>query len=95
MDKKGWPIDASIVGNVAVCEVIPAEPIPPPQKFIRLGTVRQIRGELAAVYRAVRSGQMASGDGTRLTYMLNVLANMTVDSELADRIEALEKAKGP
>lgn len=88
-----WP-DIPNVGKTTRYEVLPAEPTPVPAKYIRLGTVRQIRTELAAVYRGVRTGLIPSSEGTRLTYMLTQLANMTVDSEIADRVEKLEKERG-
>lgn len=91
----GWPgfSDTSNVGKVTVCQVLPAIPTPLPEKYIRLGSIRQIRGELAAIYRLAKGGRIPTSEATRLTYILTQLANLTVDSELADRIEALEKSR--
>ena len=90
----GWPdfnSDNSNEPEVPVYELVPVNPTPTPKKYIRLGSVRQIRFELASVYRAVRNGEMASGEGTRLTYMLMQLANMIVDGDLEAKVENLEK----
>lgn len=91
----GWPDCASNNSKsqeIAVLEYVPANPAPPP-KYIRLGSLRQIRYELAAVYRLVRTNKMASGEGTRLTYILTQLANLTMDSDIAERVEKLEDEK--
>jgi hypothetical protein len=76
--------------EMAVLEYVPVNPAPPP-KYIRLGSVRQIRYELAAVYRLARTNKMASGEATRLTYILNILSQMTVDSQFEERLSELEE----
>ena len=76
--------------EIAVLEGVAVE-APPPPKYIRLGSIRQIRYELAAVYRLARTNKMASGEATRLTYILNTLAQMTVDSQIEERISELEE----
>ena len=91
----GWPDYGS--DNFKSQEIAVLEPVsieaPPPPKYIRLGSIRQIRYELAAIYRLARSGQMASGEATRFTYILRELANLTMDSDIAERVEKLEDEK--
>lgn len=91
----GWPdygSDNSKSREIAVLEPVAIEaPLPP--KYIRLGSIRQIRYELAAIYRLARNGQMATGEATRFTYILTQLANMTMDSDIAERVEKLEDEK--
>ncbi len=92
----GWPGYGSNNSETqfpAVLEALPADPATPKQKYIRLGTIRQIRFELAAIYREVRTGKLASGEGTRLAWLLQALANLTVDSQLEQRIAELEKGR--
>jgi len=36
---------------------------------------------------------MASGEATRLTYILNTLAQMTIDSSFEERLSELEESK--
>ena len=93
-DDSGWPAhgsDNSKPQEIAVLEYVPASPAPP--KYIRLGRIRQIRYELAAVYRLARTNKMASGEATRLTYILNTLAQMTIDSSFEERLSELEESK--
>ena len=92
-DKTGWPdhgSDNSRSQEIAVSQTF-ASQAPPPSKFIRLGSIRQIRYELAAVYRLARNGQIASGEATRFTYILTQLANLTMESQIEERIESLER----
>lgn len=94
MADTGWPDFKSDNSNeleVPVYKLVPVNPTPKPKKYNRLGSVRQVRFELASVYRAVRNGEMASGEGTRLTYILTQLANMIVDGDLEAKVEDLER----
>lgn len=85
--------DNSAPPKTAVVEVVQVAPTPKRKKYIRLGTMRQIRFELAAIYRAARNGEMESGEATRFTYILTQLANMTMDTELAERVDKLERGE--
>ena len=90
----GWPdfgYDNSKSREIAVLPAVVVGATP--AKYIRLGSIRQIRYELAAIYRAARNGEMASGEATRFTYILTQLANMTMDSDIAERVEKLEDEK--
>ena len=94
-DNVGWlkyHSDNSRSQEIAVLGPVVVE-APPPPKYIRLGSIRQIRYELAAIYRLARSGQMSTGEATRLTYILTQLANLTMDSDIAERVEKLESER--
>lgn len=87
----GWPdfcSDNSQSREIAVLPAIVIEATP--AKYIRLGSIRQIRYELAAIYRLARSGQMPTDQATKFTYILTQLANLTMDSDIAERVEKLE-----
>ena len=59
----------------------------------RIVTEREIRTELARIYRLTKRGEIDLKTGTSLTYMLVQLANMTVDSEIEERVERLEQLR--
>jgi hypothetical protein len=89
----GWPgyrSDNPKPQEIAVLEGVAIE-APPPPKYIRLGSIRQIRYELAAVYRLARTGKLATSEATRLTYILNTLASLTLDADIENRVENLER----
>lgn len=94
MDNAGWPSlapsnsDKPVTGTTSIIHVLPT---PPKKKFIRLGTLRQVRFELADIYRAARNGQIDASDATKLTYILQVIGNMIVEGQLESRVENLEK----
>jgi len=70
---------------------------PPPQKKrtkgISLATSNHIKEELAALYRECRRGSLDVGIGTKLTFMLMSLAKVIEQSDLEQRLEALEAAQ--
>lgn len=59
----------------------------------RLETVRDVQSQLARLYREARSGTIDVQDASRLANVLSILGRMIGDSELENRIAALE-AKG-
>lgn len=66
----------------------PLDPTPLPK--IDLRDAHAIRREIAAVYRDMRAGRIASQDGTRLTYVLDMMRKAYETAVLQDRIELLE-----
>ena len=70
-------------------DVIVADPTP--CKRIRLNNIKEVRLELSRVYREARLGTLQTSEATRLVYMLIALGNIIKDSELEERITALEK----
>lgn len=73
-------------------QLIIADPRPKSER-IRLGNIKDVRYEIAKVYREARAGLMPTQEATRLVYMLISLGNMIRDSELEERIVKLEKLK--
>lgn len=65
-----------------------ADPTP---RRIDLSTLRDVRLELAAVYRKMDSGEIESLDGTRRAYVLRQIADILVSAELEKRIVELEE----
>lgn len=67
------------------------EDTPPPQKRrIDLSTLRDVRLELAHVYRQMDEGALESADGTKRAYVLKTIADVITLSELEKRIQELE-----
>ncbi len=72
-------------------QVIVANPTPFKSKRIRLSNIKDVRYEMAKVYKDARNGLIPAQEATRLVYMLVSLGNMIRDSVLEERITALEK----
>lgn len=72
---------------------IPTPPARKRPKHIKLESVRDVRDELARVYRAARAGDIAPEVASRLTFMLGTLGKLIVDSELEQRITELEQSQ--
>lgn len=64
-------------------------PDPTPRR-IDLSTLRDVRLELAAVYRMMDAGAIESQDGTRRAYVLKTIHDVIVSAELERRIQELE-----
>ena len=62
----------------------------PTSRRIDLSSLRDVRLELAAVYRLMDSGGIPSQEGTRRTYVLKALHDIIVSAELERRIIELE-----
>lgn len=81
-------------GNKKHSQVIEGEVIPratPPARF-RLSTVRDLRREMGKVYAEARNGSLPTAEAARLTWMLQTLVAVIRDSELEQRIIALENS---
>src|SRR5438045_6888329 len=61
-----------------------------PQRRIDLSNLRDVRLELAYLYRKMDSGEIKSQDGTRRAFVLKTLHDVIVSAELERRLEALE-----
>jgi hypothetical protein len=57
---------------------------------IDLSSLRDVRIELAAVYRKMDAGAIPSQDGTRRAYVLKTIADVIALAELEKRIQDLE-----
>lgn len=74
-------------------EVVEAEEVTTPNprtRRTRLGTVDDVRLELARVYRDMRNRRISMADGTKLAYVLGLLAKVTESSLLEQRLFELE-----
>lgn len=58
---------------------------------IDLSSLRDVRLELAYVYRLMDSGSIESQEGTRRAYVLKTIHDVMVSAELEGRIAALEE----
>lgn len=62
---------------------------------MRLHCVGDVKRELRRLYVEARNGTIKSADATKLAYLLNMLANLMVDSDLEERVNAvLGESKG-
>lgn len=66
-----------------------------PLPKIDLRDAHAIRRELGSVYRDMRAGRLASQDGTRLAYVLDMIRKAYETAVLADRLELLERTINP
>ncbi len=66
-----------------------------PLPKIDLRDAHAIRRELGSVYRDMRAGRLASQDGTRLAYVLDMIRKAYETAVLADRLEMLERTINP
>lgn len=64
---------------------------PTPLPKIDLRDAHAIRRELGSVYRDMRAGRIASQDGTRLAYVLDMVRKAYETAVLAERLELLER----
>ena len=62
----------------------------PTSRRFDLSSLRDVRLELAAVYRLMDSGSIPSQEGTRRAYVLKMIHDVIVSAELERRIIELE-----
>lgn len=94
VEKRRYPTDGgkespeieSASGNVLTLTPLPK---------IDLRDAHAIRRELGSVYRDMRAGRIASQDGTRLAYVLDMIRKAYETAVLADRLELLERTINP
>ena len=75
-------------------ETLDGELMPAPTRTpkIDLRNASAIRREMAAVYRDMRSGKIETADGTKLSYVLNMLGQAYERDVIEERLNALEEA---
>ena len=66
--------------------------LPTPYR-IDLKSIDDVRIEMARVYRDMKSQKIATGDGTRLVYVLGQIGKMIELYEIEKRLEVLEQSK--
>lgn len=67
-------------------------PVPTPRR-IDLSSLRDVRLELAALYRRIDAGEIKSQDGTRRAYVLRQIADILALTELERRVAELEQRR--
>lgn len=65
--------------------------VDPTPRRIDLSNLRDVRLELAHVYRQIDQGAISSQDGTRRAYVLKMIHDVIVSAELEQRLEELER----
>jgi hypothetical protein len=63
----------------------------PPPRRIDLSSLRDVRLEMAHVYREVEAGRLKSQEGTRRVYILRQIGDIIVAAELEKRVIDLEE----
>jgi hypothetical protein len=63
----------------------------PAPASIALNNIEAVRREASRVYRAMRSGQMATSDGTKLIYVLSEIVKMHAAGQIENRLNAIEQ----
>ncbi len=89
----GLPLGKGTVKHTEVLEVA-GELVPPTPgrvRRVKLATVKQVRIELAAVYRRLDAGLLEPTEATRRAYCLRQVADLIEMGELETRLEALEE----
>jgi hypothetical protein len=66
------------------------KPDPTPRR-VDLSTLRDIRLEMAAVYRKIDCGAIEAAEGTKLVYVLRQIGDIIEMAEIEKRIEAIEE----
>lgn len=60
----------------------------------KLDTISDIKREMGRVYRECRSGLLDAQAATKQTWILQAIGKIIADSELEQRVEALESKHG-
>jgi hypothetical protein len=58
---------------------------------LKLGSIADIKRELARLYREARREEISTQTATRLAYLLNMMAQLIESAELEKRVMALEQ----
>lgn len=66
----------------------PAPKVPKASTRMRLHSVNDVQRELRRLYVEARNGTLKAADATKLAYLLNMLANLMIDTDLEERVNA-------
>ena len=66
-------------------------PLPQRPRVLRLATVKEVRLELARLYREARTGKVAAADAAKFAFLLDRIRVCIVDHELEARVGLLEE----
>lgn len=64
--------------------------LPDPTPRLKLSSLKDVRLEMAAVYRQVKAGNLEDNAGSKRVFMLRQIADVIVSAELEARLTALE-----
>ena len=78
----------SLVPTPSTGEVIPFSDKSP---TIHLKTLHDVRIEMAKVYRAAKTGEIDSQEGSRLIYMLSSLGKIVEAQQVDERLDAINR----
>jgi hypothetical protein len=67
-------------------------PLPARPRMLRLATVKEVRLELARLYRDAREGKVPAADAAKYAFLLDRIRVCIVDHELEARVEKLEES---
>ena len=70
------------------------EPTPAQKRPLKLSDLRDVRLEMAAVYRMVSEGSLKSQEGTRRVYILRQIGDIIAMHDLEQRVQELEDRSG-
>jgi len=65
-------------------------PQTPPPRVGRLDSLQGVRRELVRIYKDMRQKKIPTQEGTRFAFVLQIIAKVLEQSDLEQRIEALE-----
>lgn len=85
------PVDGkrlSVVPTPRTGEVIP---MPDKNPTIHLKTLHDVRIEMAKVYRAMKTQELETQEGTRLVYVLSQLSKVIETQQIDERTDAIDR----
>ena len=82
-------IDLSVTQSPVTVENASGKVVATPKK-IDLSTINDVRLEMASVYRAMKSGTIEAGNGSRLVYVLVQIGKMIELHDIEKQVEQLE-----
>ena len=77
--------------KITKTSVIKGKAVAPPRLRCKLSTVKDVRGELARLYREGKAGQRDIADVSRLANVLSILGRMIEGADFEDRLQKLER----
>ena len=66
-------------------------PLPSRARVLRLATVKEVRLELARLYREARAGKVAAADAAKFAFLLDRIRVCIIEHELEARVKLLEE----
>jgi hypothetical protein len=66
------------------------DPTPQVRAKINLATIRDVRLEMSSLYRSMKAGEMETGRGTKLAFVLSQVGKLLEVDELERRVDEME-----